>query len=271
MSIKTAVIPVAGYGTRFFPVSRVIPKALLPIFDTPGIQFVVEEAVNSGIQKLIFVISSDQDLVRQYFSESNKIDEVLKKKRMSEKVEIFSDIFKNLEIKYVYQEEQNGLGDAILKAKNIINEDFFTVMLPDDIVFNRSPFLKDMINSFKERKGCYVALKKVADEMVPNLGIVDAKKIKSNLYSVNSLIEKPSLEEAPSNLSIMGRYILSNEIFHHLENIDFGANGEKQLTDALNLILSNSNLFGFEFFGNHFDIGTPQGLLDASNYYLSNH
>ncbi|MQG19092.1 MAG: UTP--glucose-1-phosphate uridylyltransferase [SAR202 cluster bacterium] len=271
MSIKTAVIPVAGYGTRFFPASRVIPKALLPIFDTPGIQFVVEEAINSGIQKLIFVISSDQDLIRQYFSESNKIDEVLKKKGMSEKVENFSHSFKNLEIKYVNQEEQNGLGDAILQVKNIVNEDFFTVMLPDDIIFNPKPFLKDMINSFEGSTGCYIALKKVSDQMIPNLGIVDAKRIKSNLYSVNSLIEKPSLEQAPSNLSIMGRYILPNEIFHNLENIDFGANGEKQLTDALNFILPNSNLFGFEFFGNHFDIGTPQGLLDASNYYLLNH
>ena len=271
MAKKTAVIPVAGYGTRFFPASRVIPKALLPIFDTPGIQFVVEEAVNSGIQQLIFVISSDQDLVRQYFSGVNKVDEILKQKGMVEKVEIFSNSFKNLEIKYVYQEEQNGLGDAILQTKNIINEDFFTVMLPDDIVFNRSPFLKDMINSFEECKGCYVALKKVADEMVPNLGIVDAKKIKSNLYSINRLVEKPSLEEAPSNLSIMGRYILPYEIFHHLENIQFGANGEKQLTDALNLILSDFQVFGFGFSGEHFDIGTPQGLLDASNYYLLNH
>jgi len=107
--------------------------------------------------------------------------------------------------------------------------------------------------------------------MVPNLGIVDAKKIKSNLYSINRLVEKPSLEEAPSNLSIMGRYILPYEIFHHLENIQFGANGEKQLTDALNLILSDFQVFGFGFSGEHFDIGTPQGLLDASNYYLLNH
>jgi len=268
--IDTAIIPVAGLATRFLPVSKQVPKALLPILNKPMIELAIEEAYLSGIKRIIIVMGPDQSSIKDYF-ENDYIEAF--KQRVSfkdQQLEKFVEIINSIEVLYIVQEQPLGLGHAILQAESYIETNSFCVFLPDDIIFGDSPCMSDMIEIYKEFSVPVLAIKEVDDKKIPFLGIVDVNKYKKDIYKIIEMIEKPRLEEAPSNLAIIGRYVLPSSVFTELKNIKPGANGEIQITDALVKIMKHTGFNGYKFPGTHFDIGNPIGLLQASVHTATN-
>ena len=268
--IDTAIIPVAGLATRFLPVSKQVPKALLPILNKPMIELAIEEAYLSGIKRIIIVMGPDQSSIKDYF-ENDYLETV--KHRISfkeQRLEKFVEIINAIDILYIVQEQPLGLGHAILQAESFIETNSFCVFLPDDVIFSDSPCMSEMIEIYKEYSLPVLAIKEVDDKKVPLLGIVDVNKYKKDIYKIIEMIEKPSLEKAPSNLAIIGRYVLPSSVFTELKNIKPGANGEIQITDALVKIMKHTGFNGYKFPGTHFDIGNPIGLLQASVHTATN-
>ena len=268
--IDTAIIPVAGLATRFLPVSKQVPKALLPILNKPMIEFAIEEAYLSGIRRVILVLGPDQSSIKDYFG-NDYLEPV--KQRISfkeQQLEKFIEIINSIEFLYITQEQPLGLGHAILQAESYIGSNSFCVFLPDDVIFNESPCMSDMIDIYNKYSVPVLAIKEVDDEKIPHLGIVDVNKYEKDVYKIIEMVEKPTLDKAPSNLAIIGRYVLPSLVFNELKNINPGANGEIQITDALVEVMKNSGFNGYKFTGMHFDIGNPIGLLQASIYTLTN-
>ena len=268
--IDTAIIPVAGLATRFLPVSKQVPKALLPILNKPIIELAIEEAYLSGIKRIIIVMGPDQSSIKDYF-ENDYLETF--KQRVSfkdQQLEKFVEIINSIEVLYIVQEQPLGLGHAILQAESYIETNSFCVFLPDDVIFSDSPCMSDMIEIYKEFSLPVLAIKEVDDKKVPLLGIVDVNKYKKDIYKIIEMVEKPSLEKAPSNLAIIGRYVLPFSVFSELKNVKPGANGEIQITDALVKIMGHTGFNGFKFSGTHFDIGNPIGLLQASVHTVTN-
>ena len=268
--IDTAIIPVAGLATRFLPVSKQVPKALLPILNKPMIELAIEEAYLSGIKRIIIVMGPDQSSVKDYFE--NDYLEIVKH-RISfkeQRLEKFVEIINAIEILYIVQEQPLGLGHAILQAESFIGTNSFCVFLPDDVIFSDIPCMSDMMEIYNEFSLPVLAIKEVDDKKIPLLGIVDVNKYKKDIYKIIEMIEKPSLEEAPSNLAIIGRYVLPSSVFTELKNIKPGANEEIQITDALVKIMKHTGFSGYKFPGTHFDIGNPIGLLQASVHTATN-
>ena len=262
--IDTAIIPVAGLATRFLPVSKQVPKALLPILNKPMIEFAIEEAYFSGIRRIIIVIGPDQSSIKDYF-ENDYLETVNQRASfMEQQLEKFIEIINSIEILYVVQEQPLGLGHAILQAESYIETNSFCVFLPDDVIFSDSPCMSDMIEIYKEFSLPVLAIKEVDDKKIPLLGIVDVNKYKKDIYKIIEMVEKPPLEKAPSNLAIIGRYVLPSSVFTELKNVKPGANGEIQVTDALVNIMKHTGFNGYKFPGTHFDVGNPMGLLQAS-------
>ena len=270
MKIRKAIIPVAGLGTRFLPASKAVPKVLLPVFDTPAIHFVVNEALYAGIEHLIFVISPQQDMIKNYFSNSSELELELGKRGHPNKLDEIKYFQNNLRLDYVYQSKQLGLGHAILLAEKKIDREPFAVLLPDDIISPVPNLIAKLIEISNDKQACSIALKEVPDKLVPSLGIVKAKSKEENIYSIDSLVEKPSITEAPSNLAVIGRYILTPNTFEILKNTRPGIAGEIQLTDALSQLIQSQSIYGYQFPGIHFDVGTPIGLLKASTFRAIN-
>ena len=263
-NINIAIIPCAGFGTRMLPISKTVPKEMLPVINKPLIQYSYEEAVNAGIKKIIFIISENKQLIQQYFQKNEKLEIELKKKKKDVLLKtITSYLSKDIEIHFVIQEEQNGLGHAIFCARKMIKEPF-AVLLPDELFNSRIPALKQMIQEYHDC-GNYLGIKQIPIEEANSYGIVKFKDVVKNKKSeIDFVIEKPSKKEAPSNFFIAGRYILQPEIFNYLEKQEIGVGGEIQLTDAINKMIKNCSTYGIELEGERHDAGSLEGLIRAN-------
>ena len=270
MKVRKAVIPAAGFGTRFLPVTRTIPKVMLPVLNEPAIQFSVREAAQAGIERIVFVISRGQEATNDYFRPVPALEHALEERGDTERLNEMRDISSMIETSFVYQDEQLGLGHAVLMAKDEIGDEPFAVFLPDDIIWASSPVIGDMMGVFSENGSSVIAVKRVPDEAVPNLGIIDPQPLNDRVYRIKGMVEKPRLEDAPSNLAIVGRYVLTPEVFSALENATPGAVGEIQLTDAIEAARREQGAFAYEITDDHFDVGTPVGMLKASLYAALN-
>ena len=246
--ILKAVIPSAGRGTRFSPITNAIPKELLPVVDQASIQYVVDEAFEAGIEEIIIVISEDKESIRQYFDKS------------------IGSIHSNesVRIKYVYQEEQLGLGHAIFCCSKEIGQEPFAVLLPDDIIHSRKGAIAQLLDVYNNLDSSVIAVQKVDPKFVSDYGIIKPHFTDDNVIKVVGLVEKPAIDKAPSDLGIVGRYILTPEILESLSKVSPGALGEIQLTDALADLINTEDLYAVQIEGERYDVGNPEGLLKAS-------
>ncbi len=256
-----AVIPAAGLGTRFLPATKAQPKEMLPVFNKPTIQYVVEEAVNSGIDDIIIITGKGKRPIEDHFDKSWELEYNLEHKGKLDYLEEVQSISNLADIFYVRQKKQNGLGDAISCAKKHIGNEPFAVLLGDTITYSQVPCTKQLINVYEKYGGSTIAIEELPERKIERYGIVDGTCIEDNVYEVNNLVEKPKLEDAPSNLGITGRYILTPDIFDKLESIDAGVGGEIQLTDAIN---EQENVFATTFEGTIYDIGNTMEWLKSS-------
>ena len=262
--VSKAVVPVAGFGTRFLPVTKSIPKNMIPVLDHPALHYVVAEAAAAGIRDIVFVVSKNQETVERYFQTNRELEDALDNRGNTSKADEMRAITRMVNVSTVLQEQQLGLGHAVLMAREIIGGDPFAVFLPDDIILGEMPTIGSMIEQYRLHGSNVVAVKEVPDSEVPFLGIVDGILVSESEYVLSGMIEKPSLEAAPSNLAIIGRYVLSPKIFDVLEHVEPGAVGEIQLTDAIKVMMDSPGVRAYRFPGLHFDVGTPAGLLKAS-------
>nr|WP_319267234.1 UTP--glucose-1-phosphate uridylyltransferase GalU [uncultured Draconibacterium sp.] len=262
--IKKAVIPAAGYGTRFLPATKSQPKEMIPIIDTPVIQYVVEEAVASGITDILMIIGKGKRAIEEHFDRNPIIEESLERKGNYEMLEKLKGISNLANIHFVWQKEMNGLGDAILHAKYHVGNEPFAVLLGDTLVQGQGPITRQLIDVYNEHGGSVVAMEEVSQELVSRYGIIDGTAVSENVYRANNWIEKPSQEEAPSNLAIASRYIFTPEIFDYLENTTPGKNNEIQLTDAMREMVKEHPMFGLKFDGKRYDIGDKMGFLKTN-------
>lgn len=266
--IRKAIIPVAGFGTRFLPVTKSIPKEMIPIVDKPTIQYIIEEAVESGITDILLVTSKYKKSIEDYFDNFKELESILESSKNYEMLDMIKNISNMVNITFVRQKEQKGLGHAIYQGKTFVGNEPFCVLLGDDIVYNRDkPCLKQLIECYEEYGGSVLGVQEVKHEDVSKYGIVDGNKIAENIYRVNNLIEKPSIEEAPTNIAILGRYVISCKIFEHLEKENYGKNGEIQLTDSITNLISTEDVYAYKFQGTRYDIGDKVGYLKATIDY----
>lgn len=263
--IKKAVIPAAGYGTRFLPVTKSSPKEMIPIVDTPVIQYVVEEAVESGITDILMIIGKGKRAIEEHFDRSPLLEETLQKKASYEMLEKIKAISNMANIHFIWQKEMNGLGDAILHAKYHVGNEPFVILLGDTLVKSPDgPVTKQLIDVYNQNKGSVIALEEVKPELVSRYGIINGNRISDTVYRADDWIEKPSREEAPSNLAVASRYLFTPEIFDYLENIPAGKNNEIQLTDAMRLMVKKHPMFGMKFTGKRYDIGDKMGFIKTN-------
>ena len=261
--LKQVVFPVAGLGSRFLPVTKSIPKEMLPIIDKPLIQFAVEEAIQAGAEEIIFVTSHTKIAIEDYFSKNIELEARLRESNKNELIQtIYPDYFEDIKFSFVRQNEPNGLGHAILQAKNLIKEDFFGIVLADDLILSEVGCLKQLKDIHSKTNSSVLGVFSAPDSELRNYGVIDATQ-EDELLKLKSIIEKPSIDEAPSNLAVFGRYILSKSIFNILEETKPGLNGEIQLTDAIRSFLSNNSVFALEFQGRRFDCGSKEGYVSA--------
>lgn len=259
--VKKAIIPAAGLGTRFLPATKAQPKEMLPIVDKPTLQYIIEEAIQSGIEEILIITGRNKQSIEDHFDKSVELELELSKKNKQDLLEEVRKISNLVDIHYVRQKEPKGLGHAVNCAKSFINNEPFAVMLGDDIVESDTPCLLQLINAYNQVQTSVIGVQTVDDKDVSKYGIVDGEStLDGNLVKIKSLVEKPSLENAPSNNAIMGRYILSPEIFDILEDLPAGKGGEIQLTDALNKL---ENVYAFNFEGTRYDVGDKLGFIQA--------
>lgn len=261
---KKAVIPAAGIGTRMLPATKAIAKELIPIIDRPAIHYVIEEAYLAGLREVIFVVSDEKEkALLEYFLPNPKLLDFLKKNNKTSYLDE-TLFFEEMKFATVIQKEAKGLGHAVLCAKEFIDpEEFFFVLLPDDLIAAKTPVCAQMIRTFEKNKQSIVAVMPVAWDFVDRYGVVQASPISSQLGQVQTLVEKPKREEAPSNLVVIGRYLLHAKVFDYLEQTKPGAIGEIQLTDALLNLAQAKGLLSFAFEGERFDTGNKLGLIEA--------
>ncbi|MDE3840169.1 UTP--glucose-1-phosphate uridylyltransferase [Bacillus methanolicus] len=262
--IKKAVIPAAGLGTRFLPATKAQPKEMLPIVDKPTIQYIIEEAVQSGIEDIIIVTGRNKRAIEDHFDKSVELEMLLKKTGKNDMLEIVENISNMVDIHYVRQKEPLGLGHAVLCAKKFIGNEPFAVLLGDDIVDSKVPALRQMIDQFNNVQSSILGCNDVPLAEVNKYGIVDYSDQQGELYKVNSLVEKPAVEEAPSTQAIVGRYILTPAIFEMLEKVKPDKKGEIQLTDAIDSLLEKESIYSYIIKGNRYDVGDKFGFLQAS-------
>jgi len=256
-----AVIPAAGLGTRFLPATKAQPKEMLPVFNKPTIQYVVEEAVNSGIDDILIITGKGKRTIEDHFDRSFELEYNLEQKGKYEYLEEVQNITNMANVYYVRQKKQNGLGDAISCAQNHIGDEAFAVLLGDTITYSHTPCVKQLLDVHEKYGGSVIAIEELPQHKIERYGIVDGVEVEDNVYQVNNLVEKPKLEDAPSNLGITGRYILTPDIFDKLNSIDAGVGGEIQLTDAIN---EQENVYATTFDGTIYDIGNTIEWLKSS-------
>jgi UTP--glucose-1-phosphate uridylyltransferase len=266
MKVRKAIIPAAGLGTRFLPATKAQPKEMLPIVDKPTIQYIVEEAVTSGIEEIVIIIGRGKRSIEDHFDKSYELEDALLKKNQSEMLEEVQKISNLVNIYYVRQKEAKGLGHAILCAKSFIGDEPFAILLGDDIVMSETPCLKQIINVFEYCNSSVIAVQEVPESDVHKYGIVKPRgaNVDPNLFYIDSLIEKPKRDEAPSKYAIMGRYVLRPEIFNILRQLPTGHGGELQLTDAINELIKIQAVLAYKFEGSRYDIGDKMGFVKAT-------
>jgi UTP--glucose-1-phosphate uridylyltransferase len=259
------VIPAAGLGTRFLPATKNSPKEMLPLVDKPAIQYVVEEAVNSGIDDIIIVTGRGKHSIEDHFDIAFELEHILKDNNDIKKLEEIRKISELADIQYVRQKKALGLGHAILCAKKHIGDEPFAVLLGDDIVFSKIPCTKQLIDKFKKYNSSIIAVERVPENRIETYGIIKyGKPIEDKLYPILDLVEKPKKEKAPSNLGILGRYILTPEIFDCIEKTQKGYGSEIQLTDSLRLLKEQQTIYGYEFIGKRYDLGNKMDWLKTT-------
>ena len=270
MRIRKAVVTAAGWGTRFLPATKAQPKEMLPLVDKPMIQYVVEEAVASGIKQIIVVTALGKRAIEDHFDRSLELEHALNRKGDGDLLRKVRQISELADICYIRQKEQLGLGHAILVTRDLIGDEPFAIFLPDDIIEAKVPAMKQMLEIYNRYSSSVIAVEKVAHQDTSSYGIIAPKQVEERVYQVLTLVEKPKPEEAPSNLGIVGRYILTPEIFGMLEKTTPGAGGEIQLTDGLRLLLEKQKIYAYQFEGIRYDTGTPLGFLKASVEFALN-
>ena len=270
MKIRKAVVTAAGWGTRFLPATKAQPKEMLPLVDKPMIQYVVEEAVASGIKHIIIVTALGKRAIEDHFDRSFELEHILMKKGDGELLRKLQNISELADICYIRQKEQLGLGHAVLVTRELIGDEPFAVFLPDDLIQAKVPAMKQMIEVYNRYKHSVIAVEPVAKEDTKSYGIIKPKQMEDRVYQVQSLVEKPEPKYAPSNLAIVGRYILTPEIFGMLEKTAPGKGGEIQLTDGLRLLLEKQPIYAYQFEGIRYDTGMPLGFLKASVEFALN-
>ena len=271
MKVRKAVITAGGWGTRFLPATRSQPKEMLPLINKPLIHYAVEEAINSGIEQVILVTALGKNAIEDYFDRSFELEYFLEQRGETKLLEEMRELSNLVNICYIRQKEQLGLGHAILAAKDVVGGEPFAVLLPDDIIDAKVPALKQLLEVYGHYQSNVVAVERVAKRDTVKYGIVEPKKISRRLHQVLSLVEKPEPHDAPSNLGIVGRYILMPEVFEALKVTRPGKNGEIQVTDALQLLLKEQKILACEFEGVRYDTGNPQGWLEATIALALNH
>ena len=264
MTVKKAIIPAAGLGTRFLPATKSQPKEMLPIVDKPTLQYIIEEAIESGIEEILIITGRNKKSIEDHFDKSVELELELEQKGKKEMLEMVQNISNMVNIHYIRQKEPKGLGHAIYCAKSFIGNEPFAVLLGDDIVDAKVPCLKQLINTYDEYKTTVLGVQEVAKEDTDKYGILDVKHIEDRVYKVKDMVEKPSVEEAPSNIAILGRYIITPEIFNILENQEPGKGGEIQLTDALQTLATKEAIYAYNFEGRRYDVGDKLGFLEAT-------
>ncbi len=261
MSIKKAVIPAAGLGTRFLPATKAQPKEMLPIVDMPAIQYVVEEAKASGIKEILVITGRNKRSIEDHFDRNIELELALEKQGKEEMLQLVREI-SGVEIHYIRQKEMRGLGDAIYCAKTFIGNEAFAVLLGDDIVYTENtPCLRQLIDCYDTYEGNIIGVQEVAKEDVSRYGIISGEKMADGIWRVDDLVEKPKAEEAPSRIAVMGRYVLTPDIFPAIEKTNPGKGGEIQITDALRLV---EKVYGCPFNGIRYDVGDKLGYLQAT-------
>jgi UTP--glucose-1-phosphate uridylyltransferase len=267
MKVRKAVIPVAGLGTRFLPATKTVPKELLPIVDIPSIQYVVQEAVDAGIQEIIFVTGRGKDSIEDHFDEAPELEQVLAERGQTELVEKLRRLKEMTEVVSVRQKKPLGLGHAVLCSRDLVGDEPFAVMLADDLIDSDTPCIKQLLAIFEEKKESVIALMEVLPEEVHQYGVIKGKEIEKRLYQIQAMVEKPPAKEAPSRMAIIGRYILRPEIFSILQKQPPGRGGEIQLTDGLSQLVRERQVFGCQFLGDRYDIGDKFGFVRATVAY----
>ena len=269
MRVRKAVFPAAGWGTRFLPATKAQPKEMLPLVDKPIIQYGVEEAVAAGVEQIIIVTSTHKGAIEDHFDLNHELEQFLEEKGEIEKLRQVRHISDLAQIAYVRQKEQLGLGHAVLMAKDLIGHEPFAVILPDDVVVADRPCIGQLIHAYSQTHGSVVALMEVPPEETSRYGVIAGEPVDESLNHgrlrrLTRLVEKPEPSEAPSNLAIIGRYVLTPKIFDKLEQTPRGAGGEIQLTDAIEALMQEQGVYGYEFEGRRYDAGTTMGWLQAS-------
>ena len=262
--VKKAIIPAAGLGTRFLPATKSQPKEMLPIVDKPTLQYIIEEAVESGIEEILIVTGRSKKSIEDHFDKSVELELELEQKGKDDMLKMVQDISNMVNIHYIRQKEPKGLGHAIHCAKSFIGNEPFAVLLGDDIVDADKPCLKQLIEAYDEYKTSILGVQKVKKEDTDKYGILDVKHIENRVYKVKDMVEKPKVEESPSNIAILGRYIITPAIFDILENQEPGKCGEIQLTDALKTLSENEAIYAYNFEGKRYDVGNKLGFLEAT-------
>lgn len=267
MKVRKAIIPAAGLGTRFLPATKAQPKEMLPIVDKPTLQYIIEEAVKSGIEEILIITGRNKKSIEDHFDKSVELEYELEAKGKYDLLEEVRAISDMVNIHYIRQKEPKGLGHAILCAKSFIGNEPFAVMLGDDIVENFKPCLQQMMEMYEEYKTTILGVQEIDREEVNKYGVVDGKHIEDGVYKVKGLVEKPSVEEAPSNIAILGRYVITPAIFEILEQTEPGKGGEIQLTDALKELALREAMYAYVFEGRRYDVGDKLGFLQATVEY----
>lgn len=266
--IKKAVIPAAGLGTRFLPVTKAQPKEMLPIVDKPTIQYIIEEAVASGIEEILIITGRNKKCIEDHFDKSVELELELEKSGKQEMLKLVREISDMVDIYYIRQKEPKGLGHAISCARTFVGNEPFAVLLGDDLVYNEEkPCLKQLMDCYNEYNTSILGVQTVDVKDVSKYGIIKGIHIEGRVHKVRGLVEKPAVEEAPSNIAILGRYIITPQIFGILEETKPGRGGEIQLTDALSKLINEEAIYAYEFEGTRYDVGDKLGFLKATVEY----
>jgi len=268
--VRKAVFPAAGLGTRFLPATKASPKEMLPLVDKPLIQYGVEEAMHSGIQDIIIVTGRGKSSIEDHFDVSFELEHLLEQKKKTEMLAMVRGISDMIDVAYIRQKEALGLGHAILRAKDLVGDEPFAAVLSDDIIASETPCIRQLLDVYETYGASVLALMEVPADQISAYGVVDAEPISENgggqsrLFRIRNMVEKPKAADAPSNLAIIGRYILTPEIFHCIESIEPGSGGEIQLTDGLKYMLRDRPIYGLKFEGKRYDAGDKLGFLKAT-------
>jgi len=269
--VRKAVFPAAGLGTRFLPATKASPKEMLPLVDKPLIQYVVEEAVASGIESVIIVTGRGKSAIEDHFDVSFELEKLLEERGKTEELKAMRAVSAMARVSYVRQKEALGLGHAVLQARDLVGNEPFAVMLSDDIIDSQTPALKQLLDVYEKYDAPVVAVFEVEGEAISRFGVVDAEEVEAGVYKIRDMVEKPPVAQAPSNLAIIGRYVLTPDIFDEIEQTQPGAIGEIQITDAMRSLLKKRPFYAVRFEGTRYDAGDKLGFLMATVQFALKH